>query len=113
MLDGDRLGDHAAHRRAHHVGRFETEVVEQADRVGGHVGQRVGHRREGLIGERSNHHRPEVDLDRVELGRQAAVTVVEADHVVTAPDERFAQSVRPGGQLCGEPHHQQQRHAVG
>ena len=39
---GDRLGDHAAHRDADEVGALDAEVVEQADAVGGHLGQRVG-----------------------------------------------------------------------
>ena len=45
VLDGHRLGDHPAHRRPDDVGALDAEVVEQADGVGGHVGQRVGHRR--------------------------------------------------------------------
>ena len=43
VLDGHRLHDHAAHRGAHDVGPLDAEVVEQADGVGGHVGQLVGH----------------------------------------------------------------------
>ena len=42
VLDGDRLGDHPAHRRADDVGGVDAEVVEQADGVVGHVGEQVG-----------------------------------------------------------------------
>ena len=42
VLDGDGLGDHPAHRRADDVGRVDAERVEQADGVGGHVGEAVG-----------------------------------------------------------------------
>ena len=44
-LDRHRLGDHPAHRGADHVGALDAEVVEQADGVGGHVGQQVRHLR--------------------------------------------------------------------
>ena len=43
VLDGDGLGDHPAHRRADDVGGVDAERVEEADAVGGHVGQPVRH----------------------------------------------------------------------
>ena len=42
MADGQRLGDHPAHRRADDVGRTDAEVVEQLGGVVGHVVDRVG-----------------------------------------------------------------------
>ena len=57
----------------------DVEVVEQADRVGGHVGERVRHVGHVTAGQHRRHHRVGVDLDTVELGRQAAVAVVEPD----------------------------------
>ena len=42
MLDGERLGDHPAHRGAGDVRALDPEVVEQPGRVVGHVGERVG-----------------------------------------------------------------------
>ena len=41
VLDGHRLGDHPAHRRADDVGGVDAEVVEQPDGVGRHVAERV------------------------------------------------------------------------
>ena len=42
MPIGERLGDHPAHRGADDVGGVDPEVVEQPDRVVGHVVERVG-----------------------------------------------------------------------
>ena len=42
MADGERLGDHPAHRHADDVGPLDAEVVEQTGGVVGHVGELVG-----------------------------------------------------------------------
>ena len=42
VLERQCLGDHAAHRDPRDVGLVDAEMVEQPDRVVGHVAQRVG-----------------------------------------------------------------------
>ena len=55
--DRDRLGDHAAHRGADDVRLVDPEVVEQADAVAGHVGERV-RRMAVALGELEQRRRP-------------------------------------------------------
>jgi hypothetical protein len=57
--------------------------------------------------------RHDVDVDVVELGGQAAVTVVEADHEQAAVGEHLAEGVRPRRHLSGEAHHEEQRGSSG
>ena len=71
VLDRHRLHDHPAHRRAGDVGPFDAEVVEQADPVGGHVGQRVGDLRQRVAGELRRHHGHRVGALPVELASTA------------------------------------------
>ena len=79
VLDGDRLGDHPAHRGADDVGRVDAEVVEQAGGVVGHVAKRYGGwPKRG--DERGSDQLAQRRRRRVDLGRQADVAVVEADH---------------------------------
>jgi len=68
--------DHPAHRRAHHVRVLDLEVVEQADPVGRHVGQRVRDRPRPA----QHEPRPRGRRDVGEVGRAARVAVVEPDH---------------------------------
>ena len=42
MLEGHQLGDHAAHRGADDVRGVDRQMIEQADRIAGHVLERVG-----------------------------------------------------------------------
>jgi hypothetical protein len=37
MIDGDQLGDHPAHRGADDVRGADPKVIEQTNRVGGHL----------------------------------------------------------------------------
>ena len=57
--------------------RVDPERVEHRDRVGGHVGERVGDLRRFAVTGR--HHARHVGSDVGEVGRQADVAVVEAD----------------------------------
>ena len=59
------------------------------------------------------HHGHRLDALAVEVGRQPAVAVVEADDVAPACGEQLAELGVPGDQLGGEPHHEQQRRVVG
>ena len=45
VVDGERLRDHAAHRGAGDVRLLDAEVVEEPDRVVGHVDSVYGGRR--------------------------------------------------------------------
>ena len=56
VVDGELLGDHPAHRDAEHVHPVEAQVVDQAGRIGGHVGERVG-RLGPFAGEEGGHAR--------------------------------------------------------
>ena len=59
-------------------------------------------------------HRHRVDAHAVELGRQAAVAVVEADDEAARRRRGSSQKlVVPRDHLGGEAHHQQQRRVVG
>ena len=70
----------------------EPEVVEQADRVGGHVRQPVGRvHLFGVTTERLQELGGEVEVGCVDLRRQADVAVVVADDVEAAIDEGRAQ----------------------
>ena len=101
MFDRRRLGDHPAHRRADQVSAVESEGVEQPDGVGGHVRQPVGRRRR--VAEQRRAH---IGHGRIrQVGRQADVAVVEADHVQATGRERGAEPVRPAEHLRAEAHH--------
>ena len=95
VLDGDRLGDHPAHRRAEDVGPLDAEVVEQADGVGGHVRQRVRHGRQLAAAEAGRHHGHRIGLLAVEVRGQPDVAVVVADHVATPRREAPRRTRRP------------------
>ena len=110
VLDGHRLRDHAAHRDPDHVGGLEAEVVEQGDGVGGHVASAYGARTRRPAKARTS-------IDRVtrppHLGGPAGVAVVVADDVEAALGEHPAELRVPPGHRAAQPHHQQQRLAVG
>jgi hypothetical protein len=87
---------------------LQAERVEQADRVGSHVGERVRRRGE-IAGER----RGQVGHGCiVEMGRLAHVAVVEADELQAAPGQLLAESIRPGDELRADAHDQQHRGRV-
>src|SRR5690606_21492256 len=102
VLDGERLGDHAAHRGAHHVRGLPAERVHQPGRVLGHVLQEVGRGPAGSGGARV-----------VEMGRQARVAVVEPDDVVPLLRELCAEPVVPVDELGAQPHDQKERAPAG
>ena len=106
--DGQRLGDHPAHRHADHVRPLDPEVLQQPERVGGHVGQVVG---VGTgTGQQLAHgaRRP----DRHPAG-PADVAVVEPDHPEAAVGEPVDHPLRPGGEVQAQAGHEQQRGPVG
>ena len=83
-----------------------------ADGVGGHVGQAVGRPRPARPGAAARNGGEEVAADVVELGGQADVAVVVADHAEAAVDEGVAELDGPGDELGAEAHHEQQRLAA-
>ena len=108
-LDRHVLHDHAAHRRTDRMGSAHAEVIEQADAVRGHLGQRVRHLGQRCARDDGRHRGHAVAAHAVELRRQAAVAVVEADDVVAVVGGEPAEPVLPAGHLRGEPRNQQQR----
>ena len=102
MLDRHRLGDHPAHRRTDDVGGIDVESVEQADAVVAHVRQGVRHVGHRTAGQRRLQGAVPVGGDAVELGRQPAVAIVEADDVATAGGEQLAELGVPARQLHDE-----------
>ena len=91
------------------MGPLDAEGVEEADRIVGHVRQRVGHVGQVAAAEDRVEHDHRLDLLAVEVRRQSAVPVVEADHVATTLGQRLAQLEVPGDELGREAHHQEQR----
>ena len=90
----------------------DAERVEQADRIVGHVARAVyseRSRRRSITALASSRFGRR---DAGELGRQAAVAVVERDHPEPAGDELVDEPLRPVDQLPTQPHHQQQRFAL-
>jgi hypothetical protein len=83
-----------------------AQVVEQADRVVGHVLQRVARRqlaRDELAGGRGR--------DVAQDGRAPVVPVVEPDDPQAAGGEALAELLAPGEHLGAEPH-DEERHGV-
>jgi hypothetical protein len=116
MVDRDELGDHPTHRRVHDMGSLDIEFVKQADDIVGHVMQRIWDYRPdgGQITVRSRRDDgSEVHGMVVELGRQAAVAVVESDDEPALVDEESAEPVVPGQQLGAEAGDQHDRRIVG
>lgn len=111
MLDRDVLSDHPTHRRADHVSGVDLEVIEEADGVERHVGERVRNGRSREVGERRFHHRLAVDDDTVELGRETAIPVVEPHDVKSTIDELSTERIGPRDQLGREAHHEKDRRA--
>jgi hypothetical protein len=105
VLEGDRLGDHPAHRRADDVRLLDAEGVEHAHRVGRHVAERVARARR-VAGEGGGEVGHGAVLD---LRRQADVAVVVDDDVEAAVGEQLPEVGVPGDQLRAEPHDEQQR----
>ena len=97
VLDGHRLGDHPAHRRADDVGRRRCRGRRAARarrrpcRTGGTAPRRArpGH------GLQDRGEAVAAGVDVLELGRQADVAVVEADDEEAAVDEGVARAPRP------------------
>ena len=111
MTDGQRLGDHPAHRHTDDVGPPDAEHVEQAGCVVGHVVDRVV-RLGAARGDGGEHHLTAGRRRRGHLGGQTDVSIVEPDHAEAPGHERLDELERPGDELAAESHHEQQRLAV-
>jgi hypothetical protein len=84
VVDGQLLGDHAAHRLADDVGGLDLERVQELSDVVGQIRNLVG--QPGLP-----------------LGRQPHVTVVEQDDSEALHDEQAPEVRVPGRQLAALP----------
>ena len=93
--------------------RVNVSGQEQAERIGGHVAERVRHRRNWLLAQRSHHHGTDVDRLTVELGGQTAVAIVESDDEEPALGELAAEAFVPHRHLGGEPHDEQEGRMLG
>jgi hypothetical protein len=105
MVDGDELGDHPTHRCAHDMGAVDVEFIEQAHDILGHVLQGVWDERpDGVVvtARSRRYDGSEVDGIVVELGRQAAVTIVEPDDEPTVVSDLPTQLLVPGHELGAE-----------
>ena len=104
---GQTLRNHAAHADANQMRLGHAQRVEQAQRVVGHVLQRVG----------LGHIEPQLVLDHlprhagcaqhVKVRRQADVTVVIPHHAVARLKQGLNERIGPGHQLHAQPHGQQ------
>jgi hypothetical protein len=105
-----QLPDHAAHRYPDDMGTRHTERGQHADGIVGHVFQAVrraqGQAQHGL----QPGQREAGRAGMLELGGQAAVAIIETDHVKAQLDEAFDEFVGPGRQLQAEAGNQQQWH---
>ena len=108
VLDGQRLGDHAAHRQANDVGAGLAEMVQQRHRVGGHVAQGVGRRIAGEVVHRG-HDVGNLRRRRRHPGGQPHVAVVHGDDPVARLREPIDQARRPVDDLARQAMQQQQR----
>jgi hypothetical protein len=105
MADGDRLGDHPAHRRAHDVRAVDPQVVEHADAVARHVGERV--RRPAGIAARELHHGR--GRGAVQPRRAPDVAVVVADHEESPVRQLRTEVLVPRQHLRAEAHDHEHR----
>ena len=104
MLYCQDLRDHAAHRNAGDMSRRYAEMVEQADRVRGHVRKRVG--RAGTTGECPD----DVgsgDPMLAQLRRTTSVAVVVADDEEPVIGKAVAELAVPPAHRAAEAHDQQ------
>ena len=101
--DHQGLGDHAAHRRAKHMATPDSELSEQGSGIVGHVLNEIDGRRRVAAQERA-----EVG-QTFELGREPAVTVVEADDEEAALAQPVDELLGPGDQLSPQPHDEEER----
>jgi hypothetical protein len=105
----ERTRNEASHGRADDMGLPAAERVQQSDRVGSHIRQRVRHRGQ-VAGER----RGQVRRRGIgQVGGEPGVTIVEADDLQAAFDERMAEGVRPINRLRGDPHDEQHESRIG
>ena len=109
MTRCDVLRNHPAHARPDDVRSLDTERVEQADAIVGHVGQRIGHLgREADL--RQQRHLDEAGgFHPVELLAQSDIAIVVTNHAETLRSQGLDQFVGPQRQLRPEAHDQQHR----
>ena len=112
VADGQRLGDHPAHRDADDVGPLDAEVVEQPGGVVGHVAERGSRtwRTAGTSVARMSWRR---------VGGGAGIFVDSpmsrlSKRITRKPlaDQQVDELERPGDELAAQPHDEQQRLAV-
>ena len=104
---GKDLRDHPAHRRAHHVGSRDTQRVQQADRVRGHVVQVVGRAHlepQQGPGDRQRH---AAAADAAQPRGPAAVTIVEVHDPESLRRQTLDHRIRPQGRRHSKPHDEQ------
>ena len=101
------LRDHAAHRGADDVRAHDSQAVQQADGIAGHVFQRIG-RAHRQAERRGSHGQQQVAaLASRRAPRKAAIAIVEAHDAVAARHQAAAEVVRPARQLHAQPHDEQ------
>ena len=98
MLDRQNLRDHPAQRDPDHVRRAESEVVDEARRVGRHLGERVGRCWCGTSRLRRWIRRGTVR----QMARETDISIVEPNDEQASIDQLLAERVLPGDQLGTE-----------
>ena len=107
--DRDFLGDHAAHRRADQMRRFDAERIHQADHVQRHVVQLVGGLDRDLQEAQLEQFERRQPLAAGQLAGLADVAIVEADDAESACGKLPAEIVVPMDHLGAQPHDQHHR----
>ena len=111
--DRDFLRDHAAHRGADQMRRFDAEHIHQADHVERHVVDLVG----GLDRDLQETQLEQFDrrqaLAAAQLARLADVAIVEPDDAKSACRKLPAEIVVPMDHLGAQPHDQHHRLRIG
>ncbi len=91
---------------------IDTEMIEQADAVGGHVGERIGGAHRQADGGLHEHPFEVRHTCRLETRRQADVAIVVSDGAKPARVERIDELVGPQRQLTAKPHDQQDHRRI-
>ena len=113
MVDRHQLGDHAAHRGADNVGAADAERVHEADRIVGHVIERIGNVRYLPGGDLRQQRARLGRRPAREVGRLTDVAVVEPHDAESPGRQAFAQRLWPENELGRQAHdHENERIAV-